>query len=191
MSPKQNGLMSTTFILFLTQGRIVLLLVLLSYVSFNWQCYVKFYCLLSGNMSEYKALCYALRRTVRAAKLWYRERIESHFQLNDSRHMWQGLKTICSSGNKSSAEVRADSLLAKELNTFYGRMQWRQRDSADQRVRKQQTEQWWSCYHRVGGRGSEGTKESEHQQSSRTWWEYWPCSEVLHWSACWFVYIHL
>ncbi len=52
--------------------------------------------LLSGNMSEYKASCYAHRRAVRAAKLRYRERIESHFQLNDSRRMWQGLKTICS-----------------------------------------------------------------------------------------------
>ncbi len=31
----------------------------------------------------------------------------------------QRLKTICSSGNKSSAEVRADPLLAEELNTFY------------------------------------------------------------------------
>ncbi len=49
--------------------------------------------LLSGNMSEYKASCYALRRAVRAAKLRYRERIESHFQLNDSRRMWQGLRT--------------------------------------------------------------------------------------------------
>ncbi len=76
--------------------------------------------LLSGNMSEYKTSCYALRRAIRAAKLRYRERIESHFQLNDSRRMWQGLKTICSSGNNSSAEVRADPLLAEELNTFYG-----------------------------------------------------------------------
>ncbi len=33
--------------------------------------------------------------------------------------MRQGLKTICSSGNNSSAEVRADPLLAEELNTFY------------------------------------------------------------------------
>ncbi len=76
--------------------------------------------LLSGYMSEYKASCYALQRAVRAAKLRYREIIESHFQLNDSQCMWQGLKTICSSGNKSSAEVRADPLLAEELNTFYG-----------------------------------------------------------------------
>ncbi len=34
--------------------------------------------------------------------------------------MWQGLSTICSFGYKSSAEVRADPLLAGELNTFYG-----------------------------------------------------------------------
>ncbi len=46
--------------------------------------------LLSGNMSEYKASCYALRHAVRVTKLRYRERMESHFQLNDSR-----LRTIC------------------------------------------------------------------------------------------------
>ncbi len=79
--------------------------------------------LLSGNMSEYKASCYALRRAIRAAKRRYREKIESHFQLNDSRRMWQGLKTICSSGNNSFAEVRADPLLAEELNIFYGRFE--------------------------------------------------------------------
>ncbi len=74
-------------------------------------------------MSEYKALCYALRRAVRAAKFRYSERIESQFQLNDPRRMWQGLRTICAFGNKSSAEVRADPLLADELNTFYGRFE--------------------------------------------------------------------
>ncbi len=37
--------------------------------------------ILSGNMSEYKTSCYTLRRAVRAAKRRYRERIESHFQL--------------------------------------------------------------------------------------------------------------
>ncbi len=79
--------------------------------------------ILSRNMSEYKASCYTLKRAVRAAKRRYRERIKSHFQLNDSRRMWQGLKTICSSGNNSSAEARADPLLAEELNTFYGRFE--------------------------------------------------------------------
>ncbi len=74
-------------------------------------------------VTQFVLSCYALRRAVRAAKRRYRERIESHFQLNDSRRMWQGLKTICSSGNNSSAEVRADPLLAEELNTFYGRFE--------------------------------------------------------------------
>ncbi len=37
--------------------------------------------------------------------------------------MWQGLRTICAFGNKSSAEVRADPLLADDLNTFYGRFE--------------------------------------------------------------------
>ncbi len=35
--------------------------------------------LLSGNMSEYKTSCYALRRAIRAAKRRYSEKIESHF----------------------------------------------------------------------------------------------------------------
>ncbi len=39
------------------------------------------------------------------------------------KRMWQGLKTICSSGNNNSVEVRADPLLAVELNNFYGRFE--------------------------------------------------------------------
>ncbi len=65
--------------------------------------------------TKHRVIC-----AVRAAKLQYKERIVSHFQLNDSRRMCHGLRTICSFGNKSSAEVRADPLLADELNTFYG-----------------------------------------------------------------------
>ncbi len=117
--------------------------------------------------SEYKVSCYALRRAVRAAKLRYRERIESHFQLNDSRRMWQGLKTICSSGNNSSAEVRADPLLAEELNTFYGHFECNG-GSVTLPISMSGSSRQSSDDHRVGGRGSEGTKESERQESSRT-----------------------
>ncbi len=126
--------------------------------------------LLSGNMREYKASCYALRRAVSAAKHRYKERIESHFQLNDSRRMWQGLRTICAFGNKSSAEVRADPSLAEELNTFYGRFESNGGIAAlpSKHVRKQQAEKRESCDHRDGGRGSEGTKGSEHQESGWT-----------------------
>ncbi len=123
--------------------------------------------ILSGNMSEYKASWYALRRAVRAAKLRYRERIESHFQLNDSRRMWQGLKTICSSGNNSSAEVRADPLLAEELNTFYGRFECNGGATLPSRpIRKQQTEQrsMYSPCRRTRFGGNEGEWTSGKQQ---------------------------
>ncbi len=149
--------------------------------------------LLSGNMREYKASCYALRRAVSAAKHRYKERIESHFQLNDSRRMWQGLRTICAFGNKSSAEVRADPSLAEELNTFYGRFESNGGIAAlpSSNVRKQQAEKRESCDHRDGGRGSEGTKGSEHQESGWTWRDHRPGSEIMRWSACWFVHFYL
>ncbi len=146
--------------------------------------------LLSGNMSEYKALCYALRRAVRAAKLRYRERIESHFQLNDSRLMWQGLRTICTFGNKSSAEVRADPLLADELNSFYGRFE-SNRGCAISASESGSQSSDNPVITSVGGWGSEGPKACERQESIRTWWDYWPCSEVLRWSTRWFVHFHL
>ncbi len=145
--------------------------------------------LLSGNMSEYKASCYALRRAVRAAKLRYRERIESHFQLNDSRRMWQGLKTICSSGNNSSAEVRADPLLAEELNTFYGRFDRNsgatlpisapgssRQSSDDDHVITVSEDEVRRELRRVNIRKAAGPDGRP---------------KVLRRSACWFVYFHL
>ncbi len=121
--------------------------------------------LLSGNMSAYKASCYALRRAVRAAKFRYSERIESHFQLNDPRRMWQGLRTICAFGNKSSAEVRADPLLADELNTFYGRFECNGGSAA---LVSGSSRQRSENHVITGGRGSQGPKESERKESGRT-----------------------
>lgn len=72
----------------------------------------------SGNMRDYKASCYALRSTVKAAKLRYRERVESQFQLKESRRTWQGLRTISAFRSNPSSVVRADSWLADELNIF-------------------------------------------------------------------------
>ncbi len=149
--------------------------------------------LLSGNMREYKASCYALRRAVSAAKHRYKERIESHFQLNDSRRMWQGLRTICAFGNKSSAEGESRSVAGRRIKHLL-RPLWKQRrhrGSAEQHVRKQQAEKRESCDHRDGGRGSEGTKGSEHQESGWTWRDHRPGSEIMRWSACWFVHFYL
>ncbi len=77
--------------------------------------------LLSGNMSDYKYRVILSDGQLELLNSDTGRELSQHFQLNDSRRMWQGLKTICSSGNNPSAEVRADPLLAEELNTFYGR----------------------------------------------------------------------
>ncbi len=71
--------------------------------------------------------------------------------------MWQGLRTICSLGNKSSAEVRVDPLLAEELNTFYGRFECNG-SSATLPISASGSSRQSSDDHRVGGRGLEGTK---------------------------------
>ncbi len=70
--------------------------------------------LLLGNMSEYKASCYALRHAVRAAKLRYREIIESQFQLNDSRRIWQGRKT----NNVKLTDLGLNSSLCDWIQNF-------------------------------------------------------------------------
>ncbi len=79
----------------------------------------------SSDVSEFTdvALSFVNTLTEQATETVTIRTFSNHFQLNDSRRMWQGLKTICSSGNNSSAEVRADPLLAEELNTFYGRFE--------------------------------------------------------------------
>ncbi len=151
----------------------------------------RLFCL--GIWASIKQSCYALRRAVSAAKHRYKERIESHFQLNDSRRMWQGLRTICAFGNKSSAVVSADPSLAEELNTFYGRFDYNGGSAAlpISASGSKQAEKRESCDHRDGGRGSEGTKGSEHQESGWTWRDHRPGSEIMRWSACWVVHFYL
>ncbi len=145
--------------------------------------------LLSGNMSEYKALCYASKscQTPIQGENWVSfsaQWLSTHVAgTEDHLCLW---KQILRRGeSRSIAGWRVKHLLRPLW------MQSRLRDSADQRVRKQQAKQRKSCNHHVRERGSEGPKESERQESSRTWWNYWPCSEVLRWSARWFVYFNL
>jgi len=50
--------------------------------------------LVSGNMDEYKAASYTLRRMVKDAKRRYRDRLEGQMEQRNTRHLWQGLWTI-------------------------------------------------------------------------------------------------
>ncbi len=77
--------------------------------------------------------------------------------------------------------LRADPLLADELNSFYGRFECN-RDKATLPISVSGSSRQSSDDHVITV--SEGTKASERQESSWTWWDYWPCSVVLRWSAC-------
>ncbi|XP_041962711.1 uncharacterized protein LOC121720538 [Alosa sapidissima] len=77
--------------------------------------------LLSGNMEEYKAATYNLRRMVKEAKRRYGEKIRSQFEQSDSRCMWQGLRVMSDYKSPTSTIGNADPSLADELNTFYAR----------------------------------------------------------------------
>ncbi|KAL1268802.1 hypothetical protein QQF64_034165 [Cirrhinus molitorella] len=79
--------------------------------------------LATGNMDEYKAASYSVRRAVKEAKRRYRKKLESQFQQSDSRSLWQRLRTITDYQRPSSRMGNADASLADELNTFYARFE--------------------------------------------------------------------
>lgn len=140
--------------------------------------------LASGNMSEYKTSCSALRRAVRATKHRNREHIVTFpakwlpkYVARTKNYLCLWKQILC------SCECR--TIAGWQVKLFLGPfwMQPLQRESANLRVRERQSERW--CGHCVWGRGSEGPKARECQESSRSRWDSWPCSKDL----CWFVYI--
>ncbi len=86
--------------------------------------------------------------------------------------MWQGLKTICSSGNKSSAEVRADPLLAEELETFYSHFECNGGSAAGSSRQS-------SDDHVITVSEDEVQRELKRVNVRKAAWDYWPCSEAM------------
>lgn len=76
--------------------------------------------LATGDMTEYNAASYYVRRAVKEAKRRYGRKVESQFQHGGSRCLWQGLRTI-TDYKTSPSTVNMDASLANELNTFYAR----------------------------------------------------------------------
>ncbi|KAK1784004.1 hypothetical protein P4O66_004499 [Electrophorus voltai] len=75
--------------------------------------------IISRNMDEYKSAAYRVRRAVREAKRCYGKKLETQFQQNGSRSLWQGLRMIRDYRNPPSGLRSADESLANELNTFF------------------------------------------------------------------------
>ncbi len=77
----------------------------------------------SGNTDDRKQVSYDLRKSIKAAKRQYKNKVEEQFINNNPRSMWQGINNITGfKGNKPDT-VNIAASLQDELNTFYARFE--------------------------------------------------------------------
>ncbi len=78
----------------------------------------------SGNTDDRKQFAsYDLRRSFKAAKRQYKNKVEEHFNNNNTRSMWQGINNITGFKGNKPATVNIAASLPDELNTFYARFE--------------------------------------------------------------------
>ncbi len=77
----------------------------------------------SGNTDDRKQASYDLRRSIKAAKQQYKNKVEEHFNNNNPRSMWQGINNITGFKGNKPATVNIAASLPDELNTFYARFE--------------------------------------------------------------------
>ncbi len=73
----------------------------------------------SGNTDDRKQASYDLRRSIKAAKRQYKNKVEEQFNNNNPRSMWQGINNITGFKGNKPATVNIAASLPDELNTFY------------------------------------------------------------------------
>jgi len=78
---------------------------------------------LAGEVDKYKAESYRLQRVVKDAKKRYRDRVEAQMEQSDTRHQWQGLRTIRDYLDRTPSTVSTDASLADDLNSFFVRFE--------------------------------------------------------------------
>ncbi len=76
-----------------------------------------------GNTDDRKQASYDLRRSIKAAKRQYKNKVEEHFNNNNQRSMWQGINNITGFKGNKPATVNIAASLPDELNTFYARFE--------------------------------------------------------------------
>ncbi len=77
----------------------------------------------SGNTDDRKQTSYDLRRSIKAAKRTYKNKVEEHFNNNNPRSMWQDINNITGFKGNKPATVNIAASLPDELNTFYARFE--------------------------------------------------------------------
>ncbi len=73
----------------------------------------------SGNTDNRKQASYNLRRSIKAAKRQYKNKVEEQFNNNNARSMFQGINNITGFKGNKPATVNIAASLPDELNTFY------------------------------------------------------------------------
>ncbi len=74
----------------------------------------------SGDRLDYSRARIELKKGIQLAKHRYKQCIEEHFNGNDPRNMWRGIKTITDYKN-SNQQVSHDPTLPDTLNSFFAR----------------------------------------------------------------------
>ncbi len=77
----------------------------------------------SGNTDDRKQASYDLRKSIKAAKRTYKNKVEEQFNTNNARSMWQGISNITGSKGNKPATVNIAASLPDKLNTFYARFE--------------------------------------------------------------------
>jgi hypothetical protein len=75
----------------------------------------------SGDAAAFKRAKYDLEKAIRKAKWEYRQKLESQFQSNNTRDVWQGMQTITNYKKKAPPVDVSDKDLPDKLNEFYAR----------------------------------------------------------------------
>ncbi len=77
----------------------------------------------SGNFDDRKQASYDLRKSIKAAKRQYKNKLEEQFNTNNARSMWQGINNITDCKGNKPATVNIAASLPDELNLFYARFE--------------------------------------------------------------------
>ncbi len=77
----------------------------------------------SGNIDNRKQASYNLRKSIKAAKRQYKNKIEEQFNTKNARNMWQGINNITGFKGNKPATVNIVTSLADELNNCYARFE--------------------------------------------------------------------
>ncbi len=75
----------------------------------------------SGNFDNRKQASYDLRKSIKAAKRQYKNKVEEQFNTNNARSMWQRINNIADFKGNKPATVNIAASLPDELNHFYAR----------------------------------------------------------------------